>query len=87
MASLIIYIKSLLIFFFRKYTLSGSYRKIFQIPQHLNWKIIHYNSKNQDLILSDMDELRDFEPIKDNPGMLLNKKKKPDFRHSLRKNS
>lgn len=56
---------------FRKYSLSGSYRKILQIPQDLSWKILRYRNKTDDLIVSDIDEIRCIEPLKDNPGMQI----------------
>ncbi|KAJ8674532.1 hypothetical protein QAD02_005794 [Eretmocerus hayati] len=51
----------------KKYTLGGSYRKVLEIPQNLTWKIIRYNNKIEDLILSDMDEMMEKKPIEDNP--------------------
>ncbi|XP_014204087.1 pseudouridylate synthase 7 homolog [Copidosoma floridanum] len=51
----------------KKYSLGGSYRKILEVPKYLSWKIIRYKDQRADLILSDMDELRDMEPIKDEP--------------------
>lgn len=55
---------------FRKFTLSGSYRKIMQIPQTLEWNIIRFNNKTADLILSDLDKLRAKEEVKHEPGIL-----------------
>jgi hypothetical protein len=54
--------------YFRKYTLSGSYRKILQIPQDINWKILSYANKTDDLIASDVDEMKGIEAPKDNSG-------------------
>lgn len=51
----------------KKYTLSGSYRKILQIPQDLNWKIVRYMNKTDDLIASDIDEMKGIEALEDNP--------------------
>lgn len=59
--------------FCRKYSLSGSYRKILQIPIDLSWKIMHYENKTDDLIPSDIDAMRKVDPPKDIPGKELNK--------------
>ncbi|KAG5316505.1 PUS7 synthase, partial [Acromyrmex insinuator] len=42
----------------KKYSLSGAYRNILEIPTNLSWKIMHYENKHDDLILSDIDEMR-----------------------------
>ncbi|XP_008550733.1 pseudouridylate synthase 7 homolog [Microplitis demolitor] len=42
----------------KKYSLSGAYRKIIQVPDNLSWKILRYNDINSDLILSDIDKFR-----------------------------
>ncbi|XP_011504189.1 PREDICTED: pseudouridylate synthase 7 homolog isoform X2 [Ceratosolen solmsi marchali] len=49
-----------------KYTLGGSYRKILQIPQDISWKILTYANKTDDLIASDVDEMKGIEGPKDN---------------------
>lgn len=51
----------------KKYTLNGSYRKIVQVPQNISWKILRYLNKTDDLIMSDIDEMKGYEPPKDNP--------------------
>ncbi|XP_001603223.2 pseudouridylate synthase 7 homolog [Nasonia vitripennis] len=51
----------------KKYTLSGSYRKILQVPEDLSWNIIRYVNKTDDLIASDIDEMKGIEAPKDNP--------------------
>ncbi|GAB1867119.1 Pseudouridylate synthase 7-like protein [Camponotus japonicus] len=42
----------------KKYSLSGAYRKILQIPMKVSWKIMYYKNKHDNLILSDIDEMR-----------------------------
>ncbi|EFN64086.1 Pseudouridylate synthase 7-like protein [Camponotus floridanus] len=42
----------------KKYSLSGAYRKILQIPMKLSWKIMYYKNKHDNLILSDIDQMR-----------------------------
>lgn len=42
----------------KNFTLGGSYRKILQKPLNLSWKMKHYNAKDEDLVASDIDELR-----------------------------
>ncbi|EFN89955.1 Pseudouridylate synthase 7-like protein [Harpegnathos saltator] len=51
----------------KKYSLGGSYRKILGIPTDLSWKIMRYNEKHDDLILSDIDEMRKHAPAQDKP--------------------
>lgn len=49
------------IFYFihcRTYTLSGSYRKIFGKVEDLTWKIVNYNDPTDNLILSDLQQLK-----------------------------
>lgn len=60
-------------FHFRKYTLGGSYRKIIQVPLNLTWKIIHYNEPNEDLVASDIDEVRAVQSFKNAPGKTFKK--------------
>ena len=55
-------------FCFRKYTLGGSYRKIVQVPIDLSWHMTHYNDKYDDLVASDIDEIRERQPIKISDG-------------------
>lgn len=59
---------SSVITFFRKYSLGGSYRKILGIPTNFSWKIVHYNEKHDDLILSDIDEMRKRASLMDKLG-------------------
>ncbi|XP_012222179.2 pseudouridylate synthase 7 homolog [Linepithema humile] len=49
----------------KKYSLSGAYRKIIEIPTNLSWKIMHYKEKHDNLILSDIDEMRKHKPPQD----------------------
>lgn len=51
----------------KKYSLSGAYRKLLQIPMKLSWKIMHYKEKHDNLILSDIDEMRKHLPPQNNP--------------------
>ncbi|XP_012282551.1 pseudouridylate synthase 7 homolog isoform X2 [Orussus abietinus] len=51
----------------KKYTLRGAYRKILEIPSNLSWHTMRYVSKYDDLILSDVDEMRKLTPPKDQP--------------------
>ncbi|KAF7391993.1 hypothetical protein HZH68_011536 [Vespula germanica] len=51
----------------KKYSLGGAYRKILQIPLDLSWKIMRYKAKHDDLISSDIDEMKQVTPPKDNP--------------------
>lgn len=48
--------------------MSGSYRKMMQGPIDLTWKVLRYNVKDADLIISDVDELRDIKPLENDPG-------------------
>ncbi|XP_051170995.1 pseudouridylate synthase 7 homolog isoform X5 [Leptopilina boulardi] len=49
----------------KKFTLGGSYRKILQVPLNLSWKLCHYNKKDEDLVISDIDRLKKVEQTKD----------------------
>ncbi|KAI4501595.1 hypothetical protein M0802_003472 [Mischocyttarus mexicanus] len=51
----------------KKYSLGGAYRKILQVPMDLSWKIMHYKAKHDNLISSDIDEMRKVTPPKDDP--------------------
>ncbi|KAL6431203.1 hypothetical protein ACFW04_007127 [Cataglyphis niger] len=51
----------------KKYSLSGAYRKILQIPMKLSWKIMYYKEKHDNLILSDIDEMRKVVSPQNNP--------------------
>lgn len=51
----------------KKYSLSGAYRNILEIPTSLSWRIMHYENKHDDLILSDIDEMRKFTSPQDKP--------------------
>ncbi|XP_014225977.1 pseudouridylate synthase 7 homolog [Trichogramma pretiosum] len=51
----------------KKYTLSGSYRKIVQKPENLSWNLLRYANKIDDLLISDIDELKDIKAPVDNP--------------------
>ncbi|XP_029677051.1 pseudouridylate synthase 7 homolog [Formica exsecta] len=51
----------------KKYSLSGAYRKILQIPMKLSWKIMYYKEKHDNLILSDIDEMRKLVSPQNNP--------------------
>lgn len=42
----------------KTYTLSGSYRKIFGKVEDLTWKIVNYNDPTDNLILSDLQQLK-----------------------------
>ncbi|EFA08141.1 pseudouridylate synthase 7 homolog [Tribolium castaneum] len=42
----------------RTYTLSGTYRKLMGQVQNLSWKIMYYNDPNDNLIRSDLEELK-----------------------------
>ncbi|XP_066588430.1 pseudouridylate synthase 7 homolog [Prorops nasuta] len=42
----------------KKYSLGGGYRNILQLPTNLSWKTVHYKEEQQDLILSDIHEIR-----------------------------
>lgn len=52
----------------KKYSLSGAYRNILEIPTNLSWKIRHYENKHDDLILSDIDEMRKLTSPQDKPN-------------------
>lgn len=56
---------------FRKFTLGGAYRKILQVPLDLSWKVIHYNEKDEDLVISDIDRLRKVKPKEETAGMYI----------------
>ncbi|XP_012526540.1 pseudouridylate synthase 7 homolog isoform X2 [Monomorium pharaonis] len=51
----------------KKYSLSGAYRNILEVPTNLTWKIMHYENKHDDLILSDIDEMKKVTPPQDKP--------------------
>jgi len=51
--------------------LSGAYRKIIEIPTNLSWKIMHYKEKHDNLILSDIDEMRKHKVPQNEPGKLF----------------
>lgn len=40
------------------YSLPGAYRKVLIVPENLNWTIKTYHSNNEDLIQSDLDEIK-----------------------------
>ncbi|XP_033228408.1 pseudouridylate synthase 7 homolog [Belonocnema kinseyi] len=52
----------------KKYTLGGSYRRIIQVPLNLTWSIVQYNEPNEDLVASDIDEVREVQSFKSSPG-------------------
>ncbi|KYN03938.1 Pseudouridylate synthase 7 like protein, partial [Cyphomyrmex costatus] len=52
----------------KKYSLGGSYRNILEIPTNLSWKIVHYENKHDDLILTDIDEMRKLTSPQDKPN-------------------
>ncbi|XP_024878596.1 pseudouridylate synthase 7 homolog [Temnothorax curvispinosus] len=52
----------------KKYSLSGAYRNVLEIPTNLSWKIMHYENKHDDLILSDIDEMRKSTSPQDKPN-------------------
>lgn len=56
---------------FRSYSLSGAYRHIVKKPDNVAWKCVQYSDPFADLILSDLDELRRKEPIKDLSGNIF----------------
>lgn len=43
---------------YRTYSLSGAYRKAFVKPTELNWHLVRYNTEEDTLIRSDVEELR-----------------------------
>ncbi|XP_034945615.1 uncharacterized protein Pus7 [Chelonus insularis] len=51
----------------KKYSLSGAYRKILEIPEDLSWRVMHYKDLRDDLIPSDINELRGNPVPKDCP--------------------
>ncbi|XP_015108635.1 pseudouridylate synthase 7 homolog isoform X2 [Diachasma alloeum] len=51
----------------QKYSLGGQYRKILQVPKDMSWRIVHYNDLQADLILADIDKMRNHELPKDVP--------------------
>ncbi|EZA62378.1 hypothetical protein DMN91_010734 [Ooceraea biroi] len=51
----------------KKFSLTGTYRKILEIPTNLSWKIMHYKEWNDNLILSDIDEIRKHVSPQDEP--------------------
>ncbi|XP_014484628.1 PREDICTED: pseudouridylate synthase 7 homolog [Dinoponera quadriceps] len=51
----------------KKYSLGGSYRTILGMPTNFSWKIMRYNEKHDDLISSDIDEMRKRTPPQDKP--------------------
>lgn len=48
----------LFIFHFRVYSLTGAYRKVLIKPKEFNWHFMNYNTKQDTLIRSDVEELR-----------------------------
>lgn len=42
-----------------------------QVPTDLTWKVLRYNTKDADLIISDVDELKDIKPLENDPGKFL----------------
>lgn len=52
----------------KKYSLGGAYRRILQLPENLTWRIMNYKEIHDELIRTDIDELRGNEGPKDNPG-------------------
>lgn len=53
--------------YFRTYTLSGNYRKILSKAENVNWYTMGYNDPNDNLLISDFEELRDFDEPVDAP--------------------
>ncbi|KAK0085544.1 hypothetical protein PV325_004948 [Microctonus aethiopoides] len=51
----------------KKYSLGGAYRRILQLPENLTWRIINYKEIHDELIRTDIDDLRGNEGPKDNP--------------------
>ncbi|XP_020706969.2 pseudouridylate synthase 7 homolog [Athalia rosae] len=51
----------------RKYSLGGAYRKMLEIPSDMTWRVMHYNDRNDELILCDLDEMRGLPQPKDDP--------------------
>ncbi|KAG7208471.1 hypothetical protein KM043_014697 [Ampulex compressa] len=51
----------------KKYSLSGAYRKILQVPSSLSWKIVYYQEKHEDLIITDLNEMRKVGSLKNSP--------------------
>ncbi|XP_043275494.1 pseudouridylate synthase 7 homolog [Venturia canescens] len=48
----------------KKYSLGGGYRKILETAEDLSWKIVRYDGYHDDLIASDIDEMRKVEAPK-----------------------
>lgn len=73
-------------FFSRKYSLSGAYRNILEIPTNLSWKIMRYENKHDDLILSDIDEMKNLTSPQDKPSInqLLHTFNRNVFKNNLR---
>lgn len=54
----------------RQYSLSGTYRKILEIPTNLSWKIMYYKEKDDDLIIPDIDMMKNIILPESKPGTL-----------------
>lgn len=50
----------------KKYTLGGAYRKIIEVPTDFTWRIVRHMLKDDDLIASDIDEMKDLKAPGDN---------------------
>lgn len=48
---------------YREYSLSGSYRRITHVPQHLEWKHLRYDDPDVPLAQSDEDKILNNEPV------------------------
>ncbi|XP_063984046.1 pseudouridylate synthase 7 homolog isoform X2 [Diachasmimorpha longicaudata] len=51
----------------QKYSLGGQYRKILQVPENMSWRIVHYNNLQADLVLADIDKMRNHDPPENVP--------------------
>lgn len=63
------------IYFFcfnRSYSLSGSYRKIISKPLTMTWDFAYYDQPNEDLIVSDVEEIKGVQLIKKTGNSYLN---------------
>ena len=55
-------------FFYRHYSVKGTYRRIVAKAEKLDWKIIHYNDPQVDFIASDLDEMNGKKIVQDEAG-------------------
>lgn len=55
----------------RMYSLCGAYRKVLVKPKNVSWYFMKYKNDSDDLIQSDLEELRKEEPPKNVEGLLF----------------